>query len=165
MAERMKCDESDEIFVMEAKRTTSETKSIRIEIHDFTKKMKDEKFKKEPIVTPTLLARSWQLKSSRKRKIQMASQFTWWTRVKKKLPRPALLMGCWSRGPFRRNKLLQTRGGVSLAFWLTRISRSGLRDMTIWSLTSALFFISLRTSVAGASKGILKSFSATWNIY
>ena len=46
-------DEPDEIFVMETKRTTSEPKCIRIEIHDFSKKMKDEKFKKEPILSLT----------------------------------------------------------------------------------------------------------------
>lgn len=45
--------EPDEIFLLETKRTTSEPKFIRVEIHDFAKKMKDEKFKKEAILTPT----------------------------------------------------------------------------------------------------------------
>merc|ERR1719361_1312750 len=38
---------------METKRTTTETKFIRIEIHDFAKKMTDGKFKKEPTLSPT----------------------------------------------------------------------------------------------------------------
>lgn len=52
MAGKMITEEPDEIFVMETMRTTSETKFIRIEIHDFTKKMIYEHFKKEPILSP-----------------------------------------------------------------------------------------------------------------
>ena len=53
MTGRVISDDPDEFFVLETKRTTSETKTVRLEIHDYTEKMKDEHFKKEPIMTPT----------------------------------------------------------------------------------------------------------------
>ena len=53
MTGRVVSDDPDEFFVMETNRTTSETKTVRLEIHDFTEKLKDEYFKKEPIMSPT----------------------------------------------------------------------------------------------------------------
>ena len=53
MAGKIVSDDSDEFFVLETKSSTSETKTVRVEIHDFTKKMEDEKNKKKPIDSPT----------------------------------------------------------------------------------------------------------------
>ena len=53
MAGKILSDDSDELFVLETKSTTSETKTVRVEIHDFTNKIEDEKNKKKPIDSPT----------------------------------------------------------------------------------------------------------------
>ena len=53
MAGKIVSDDSDELFVLETKSTTSETKTVRVEIHDFTNKIEDEKNKKKPIDSPT----------------------------------------------------------------------------------------------------------------
>ena len=53
MAGKIPSDDCDEVFVLETKSTTSETKTVMVEIHDFTKKIENEQNKHKPIDSPS----------------------------------------------------------------------------------------------------------------